>query len=298
MNLKHLRYFIAVVEEGGVRKAALRIFISQPALTLAIKNLEADLNTTLFFREKKRVRPTPSGLQLYKHAKQIVGYAQRIKKEIQQDSTASLQTLRIAAPALICAAMLSEPMSQFLAEHPHVRIQLSQASAKDVQRQLLNNDVDLGFLVSPPDNTELQTRLLGLFTPMAFVSSKHPLASRKQLEFSELVGQPLVTLPKHYQINEYLLEGAKIVAQELDIILETDALWTLTKLVEKQQAIGILTSGVQQTLHNLVGIPISSIPNTKHTNFKFQLIGAYPLNAGERNIEAAFLETLEQSLQS
>lgn len=176
MELRTLRYFVAVAEELHFGRAAQRLHLSQPPLSRAIKQLEAGLGTTLLHRSPAGVTLTESGRTLLHEAKALLAQADRIKAKLAKTITVGILDDRTAA---VLAA-------RFRRKHPHVEIRVREADLTDPTCGLRTNQVDVALTRGPFDETGLQTRVLREDPVGVVLRADDPLAGRPHLTTKDL----------------------------------------------------------------------------------------------------------------
>lgn len=184
VELRHLRYFVAVVEERSVSRAAERLVMSQPALTRQIKELERECGITLLDRIPRGVEPTPAGTALYQHAAHLLGLA-AVTRDVARSASAARELITIGLPPGLPADWLTGLIHAFQAETPDIRIDFSDANSSAQLRSVQEGRLDIGLVhQNPPSNlhsAELFEKPFGLA-----VRPNHPLAERETCPLIEL----------------------------------------------------------------------------------------------------------------
>ena len=143
MNLADLRIFKAVVDEGGVTRAAVKVNRVQSNLSARIRNLEQDLGRQLFERSGRRMLLTPEGRRLYDSAAKLLLLAEEVRAGLSDTPAAGL--LRIGAMESTAATRLPEILARFHRQHPGTQIELSTGTARALQDRLIAGDIDLAL---------------------------------------------------------------------------------------------------------------------------------------------------------
>ncbi|MFC7050888.1 LysR family transcriptional regulator [Emcibacter nanhaiensis] len=256
MDLRQLRYFLAIVDEGSVRQASLRVNVSQPALTVAIQNLEDELQVKLFERTRRSLTPTREGFHLYQHARSILGQAEKIKADMASLKNLEKAEIKMAAPVTIASYTLTDPISSFMEIYPGLRLHLTQMAGPMVEGALLSGDIDIGFLSRPPGSAELVQTPLYKRTVRAFMRPGHSLAQEKGLTWRQLFEQELVTLPARYAMYDTIQKIAAHYRCSADITLTSDVVPLLSSTIRKSNVVGILLESVADVDTDLVSLPI------------------------------------------
>jgi DNA-binding transcriptional LysR family regulator len=206
MELRHLRYFIAVAEELNFTRAAERLHIAQPPLSTQIRGLEDELGAELFIRENRRVYLTPAGQELLDRARLIIDAAAKAKAAARNAANGVIGRLALAYTA---SAMFTERLPAairgFVGAHPHVELTLHEMVSLDQFYALHERTLDVGILrkpdVAPPDGVEIEP---WYHAPLiAAIPKDHALARRKGIRINDLRDAPLITYPRDAGIGLY-----------------------------------------------------------------------------------------------
>lgn len=192
MELRHLRYFLALADELHFGRAAQRLAISQPPLSVAIRQLEDRVGTRLLERSSKAVRLTPAGAAFREAARRLVAQAEEAASEARAVAAGSAGRLRIGFVGAMLYRGLPQALHRFQAAHPAVRIQLAELNSAEQIGELLHDRLDLGFVHTSKIPADLEQQLLLVEPFVCCVPAGHPLARRKQLRPGDLRAQPFV----------------------------------------------------------------------------------------------------------
>ncbi|NKE57363.1 LysR family transcriptional regulator [Lentzea sp. PSKA42] len=187
MELRTLRYFVAVAEELHFGRAAHRLHMSQPPLSRAIKHLETDLGTTLFHRSPAGVTLTDAGHTLLHEAQALLDQADRIRAKLAR-ATITVGILADHGAAALAAA--------FRRRHPHVEIRIREADLTDPTCGLRSGQVDVALTRGPFDSTGLKTLVLRRDPVGAVLRADDPLAQRDGLTIQDLAGRDWFQFPE------------------------------------------------------------------------------------------------------
>jgi DNA-binding transcriptional LysR family regulator len=190
MDLYQIRYFLAIAETGSFTKAAERLFVSQPSLSVGIKKLEQELGVKLFERGGRRAIPTPAGKFFLEKATNILNEYQVTLRELK--GFHDRLTIRLGIMPAIQIASLARLIRNFQTQHAQVSIELLDGTLEDLHKWLEDGEIDLAMTVldarkDPKTSLALfhQRRLLA-------VPADHPFARRKTVRLIELNEQPYV----------------------------------------------------------------------------------------------------------
>lgn len=195
MELRHLRYFVAVAEEQHIGRAAERLRISQPPLTRQIHQLENELDTTLFTRTSRGMVLTEAGRVFLADARTLLELADRASERVHRAGTGALGRLDIAVFGTAIFGAIPLLLREHQRQFPEVRLVLHNMTKDEQLAALSERRINLAFnrLMQPVPGIVSEV----LLTEPLFVAvpAEHPLAARTAIAMAELEGQPLVLFP-------------------------------------------------------------------------------------------------------
>lgn len=193
MELRHLKYFVAVAEELHFGRAALRLHISQPPLSQQIKSLEDELGTGLFIRTSRKVELTPAGKALVTRARAMLAMAQAAKDEVGRVAAGLEGVLRLGFVTPAMDGPLPGLIARYRREKPGVRFELKEASSLDQLEGLRSGELDLAVLRGHGRKLHgLASKPFMRETYVLALPKDHPLAREKRLGLAALHGQPFI----------------------------------------------------------------------------------------------------------
>lgn len=160
MDLRQLRYFIAVAERGGFAAAAKTLHVAQSALSRHIKDLEREMGGNLFERNARGVTVTESGKVLLARGRWLLSALDDIKTETQTENREPSGTVRIALPSSLADIFYGSLAANFAQHFPRVRLELSEGLTESLTDRLLRNELDLAVLTGPRKNDLLEYEML------------------------------------------------------------------------------------------------------------------------------------------
>jgi DNA-binding transcriptional LysR family regulator len=191
MELRQLRYFVAVAEQGNISRAAKSIFLTQSALSRQIKALEDEIGQCLLERQAHSIRLTPAGEALLREARELLQHAEQVLERV-RGSGRGLR-LRVGYAPSLAAGMLSVAVGNFTQAHPNTHVELFDLSTSEMLAGLESEKLDVALCVGQ----QRQTRGLK-WTPLVrapwrlAVNRNHPLARRSRVTPREVAGEPLL----------------------------------------------------------------------------------------------------------
>ncbi|KQP12471.1 LysR family transcriptional regulator [Pseudorhodoferax sp. Leaf267] len=192
MELRHLRYFSVLADELHFGHAAQRLAISQPPLSVAIRQLEDAVGARLFERNSKGVRLTPAGQALRASARRLLRQAEEAALEARDVAAGSAGRLRIGFVGAMLYRGMPQALRAFQARHAGVRISLMELNSAEQITDLLHDRLDLGFMHTARLPGDLQARLLLSESFVACLPQGHALAAGKRLAPATLRDEPFV----------------------------------------------------------------------------------------------------------
>ncbi len=190
MELRHLRYFVVLADELHFGRAARRLSMSQPPLSVAIRQLEDSVGTQLFERNSKEVRLTAAGQTLQVSARQLLRQAQEAALQARDVSRGLAGRLRIGFVGAMLYRGLPQALAQFQEGHPAVRVALAELNSDEQIVELLHHRLDVGFVHTSRIPSELQHVLLLSEPFVACLPTGHKLARRRSIAPAQLQGEP------------------------------------------------------------------------------------------------------------
>ncbi|MEN7430229.1 LysR family transcriptional regulator [Chromobacterium sp. TRC.1.1.SA] len=250
MELRHLRYFIAVAEELHFTRAAERLHIGQPPLSQQIQALEAELGAPLFRRHQRKVELTPAGQQLLPRARQILADSAAAAAAVRRAADGETGELRIGfTSSLPLTPILHHSLQHYRRDYPEVRLTLSEMFTAGQFDALERRQLDLGFVRfnGPTPSPLIRVEELHRDRLLAVVPSAHPLAAEKALALSRLAGEPLIGYPRESGsgLSDVVRQLALQNGLELRMVQEAGEAITQIGLVAAGVGIAILPSPLE-----------------------------------------------------
>lgn len=203
MELRHIRYFVAVAEEKSFRKAAERLHLSQPPLSMQIRQFEAELGTPLFERTSRSVRLSAAGENLLPLARNILTGAERMKTEARRAAAGEIGTLAIGYLPSTLGPLLAETLHAFRVSCPNVQISLVEQRAPQQIEGLLDGTLDLGLVPGGARRSELSEDPFGEGQIALALPRDHRLASLSRIPLARLRGEKLILIRPELAFGVY-----------------------------------------------------------------------------------------------
>ncbi|WP_017591909.1 LysR family transcriptional regulator [Nocardiopsis potens] len=196
VDTRLVRYFAAVAEEGGLTRAARRLFVSQPALTKQIRRLETGLGVELFTRSRSGMALTEAGRALAEQAPELLAACDRALRETKSAASRAARVLRVGFLASAANEATQDIIAGFGRRRPGWRVEMRQAAWSDPTAGLADGEVEAALLRLPfPGAGALRAEVLLTEERQVALPAAHPLAGRDRIDFRELRDEPFVAAP-------------------------------------------------------------------------------------------------------
>jgi DNA-binding transcriptional LysR family regulator len=195
MELRQLRYFLVVADELHFARAAERLHMTQPPLTVAIKGLERELGVQLFDRTTRRVTLTAAGLAFRDRAAAAVADLDAAAGDVANVAAGRSGKIRVGFVSSASYTTVPEAIRTFRQHRPRVELVLTPLTSGEQIEQLLDGDLDLGLIRDPGDVPGLHLELLGTEDLVVVLPGTHPLAAQDEVQPQDLEGEPMILFP-------------------------------------------------------------------------------------------------------
>jgi len=191
VTLRQLKVFEAVARHRSFSRAAEELHLTQPAVSMQVKALEAQAGLPLFEQIGKRIHLTEAGETLQRHGRTIDDELRAADEAL--DAMRGLQQGRLAISVVSTAKYVAPPLlAQFLGAHPGVALRLAVDNREEVLRQLVDNEVDLAIIGRPPEGLEITAEAFAQHPHVIIAPVQHPLAGRRRIPLERLVDETFI----------------------------------------------------------------------------------------------------------
>jgi DNA-binding transcriptional LysR family regulator len=291
MELRHLRYFITVAEELNFCRAAERLRIAQPPLSVQIRQLEEELGTSLFYRVKRRLTLSPAGEVLFTQGRRLLQDTEQVVDQVKQAAQGKTGRLSIGFVGTAMYDILPAALKLYRAQFPAVHLTLEDLHTCDQIRALREQKIDIGFLRPPVDDDSLEFENVIQESLMVALPEKHRFNSRHAISLSELRHEPFLICPANCEPTLYRLYRALFheAGFEPQIVQEATHIQTQIGLVAAGVGICLVPSSVTKLCRDgVIYHPISS-PEIKIAKAMVWRKGPIPANL------AGFIKAVRQA---
>ena len=193
MEIRVLKYFLAVAREGSITRAANSLHLTQPTLTRQLQELEKELKQKLLIRGKYKVTLTPEGLMLRKRAEEIIEMVEKTEAEFQSINDIIGGDIYMGGGESDCMKYIAEVIKEVQTDYPDIKFHIHSGNAEDVTEKLDKGLLDFGVLIQPVDLAKYDNITLPEKDVWGVVMRKDSLLAKKEfVELKDLYGLPLI----------------------------------------------------------------------------------------------------------
>lgn len=244
MDLRQLRYFLMAAETLNFRRAAERLNVSQPPLTVAIRKLEEELGAPLFSRSTRGVSLTPAGEAALEAARGVLLQVDKLRQAVSERSDAERGRLVIGFVSSATYGLLPRLLAAFRRRYPRVELVLEEAAGDDIARRLRLRQLDAGLVPLPlAEPVHLETTLLETDDLVIAVPEAHPLAERRSAPLALLAPERFIAFPHASALGAVVLRGCHQAGFAPNVVQEVDHPQTLLSLVQGGLGVGLAPAG-------------------------------------------------------
>lgn len=237
MELRQLRHFVAVSEEGSISAASRRMNLAQPAISASIKKLEMELEMPLLHRRDNGVSLTNAGSEFLQHAKQILMLTNDAKLSMQALEGLDKGQVEIGVPSMIGSYFFPPIIMGFKSEYPGLSLNIIDDGTQNIRERLINGDLELGVVADHYLRAELESVKLIKEEMVVCMAPDHPLADKELIEYKDFLAHELVLFRKgyyHYSLIERISSEEQITP---NIAFSSNLLPLIKSLIRKGFAI-------------------------------------------------------------
>lgn len=248
MDLRRIRTFVTVAEQGSVSGAALRLHVSQPALSRQINELEQELGLRLFDRVGRHLVLTPEGEQLLAEGHGLLAHADALSERARLLRGGDTGVLKVAASPLQIETVFSTFLHQYAQRYPNVQVKLIEAVGIDTLAMLEGGEIHLGVCLL--QSVQAGNRQFGNFPmpPVELLAACHPsfqFESGRTIDISRVASYPLLLLDSSFQVRKTFDAVCRLASLRPSVLIESRAPSTLLAFAEAGHGVAIIPSGLQ-----------------------------------------------------
>lgn len=258
LNHRQIEAFRAAVQLGSATAAADALYISQPAVTRLIADLERQLGFHLFERRRRGLLPTADGLMLYEEVDKSFRGLDRIQDVAEAIRSQRVGRVRVVALHVYADRFVARGVGAFLQKSPDVFVELESANNEGIVESLVSEKYDLGITTLPRMTEGIETTVIATRRAVCAMRRDHPLAARETVSLSDLADTPLITQPRDSPFRLAVERHLGIAGDKLNYIAEVRTQRAIVNMVATGGGIAIVDPGAIDDMQDrLVGVPLN-----------------------------------------
>ena len=259
---RRLQVFYTVAKQLSFTKAAEQLFMTQPAVTFQVKQLEEHFNTRLFERSHGKIALTPAGRLVLEYAEKILGLSGEMEKRVAELSGAMGGPLLLGASTTIAEFILPQILGEFKARYPQVHAHMTVANSETVVNRLAEHSLDVGLIESPTSLPSVHIEVVCEDELMVICAPGHKFAKLKRVTPQQVVGEAYVSREVGSGTRDFAdnyLRECKVAPEDLNIVMELGSPEAIKGVVETGLGVSIVsraTVAKELKLGVLVAVPL------------------------------------------
>ena len=241
MEIRQLRAFVAIAESGTFTAGALRVHVTQAAISMQIRQLETEIGAKVFVRAPRHVILTEAGEQLLRRARHILREHDAALDEIAELAGAERGRLRIgSASAMVLTEQLPSILKELRKQHPAADIAVTSGTSEVLVDQILAGEVDIAFVSLPVDVRGIKTERLSEDQLVAIASPRHKLAKQRTISAYTLAGERLILGERGGNTRRLIDQFFAQAGVSLRVAMELSRQQAIKRMVEEDMGVGIV----------------------------------------------------------
>ena len=241
MEIRQLRAFVAIAESGTFTAGAMRVHVTQAAISMQIRQLETEIGAKVFVRAPRHVILTEAGEQLLRRARHILREHDAALDEIAELAGAERGRLRIgSASAMVLTEQLPTILKELRKQHPAAEIAVTSGTSEVLVDQILAGEVDVAFVSLPVDERGIKTERLSDDQLVAIASPRHKLAKQRTISAYTLAGERLILGERGGNTRRLIDQFFAQAGVTLRVAMELSRQQAIKRMVEEDMGVGIV----------------------------------------------------------
>ena len=258
MELRQLEYFQMASRLKNITRAAERLRVSQPNITVAIKKLESELGIQLFDRSQKQLSLTPEGAVFLERVEVALRNIQDAVLEINDYKQLLKGTIKIGIPPMMGAYLFPEIFSSFQRRYPHLDVYLHEEGSVAIREQLERDELDFGIIIIPEAAPNLQLLPMARRQIVCCVPENGDLAARKAITMQDIADHNLIMLKEGSFLRQTMLQKMNVAGITPNIVLESNQVVTIMGLVASGVGNAFLLDMIASGAHGIRPLPLAN----------------------------------------
>lgn len=245
-----MKYFVEVVKQGGMTNASKSLYIAQPTISKAIKDIEAEMAVPLFDRSKRNLVLTDAGKIFFNKCKEIISLYDNLPTEI--NSLYGLETghINISMSAVMSMRKFIGVLGDFHQLYPNITYNLIESGGKTTENLILNDEVDIGVTTLPVDHHLFESISLNKEDLRVVLYREHPLAYKTKIKMEELAEENFILFNEDFYLNDKIIENAKNAGFVPNMASQISQWNVIENLIINKLGITILPATISELLND------------------------------------------------
>ena len=249
MDIRQIEYFVEVAKQLSFTKAAATLHVSQPSISKAIQNFEAELGVPLFYRSSKRLELTDAGQAVLINSMQVLESFQNLRSELTDLMQLKKGQIRIGIPPIVGAEFFSKLISVYKEQHPYIEILLTEVGTKRIREEIETGELDIGLVCSVTSTNENLETIRFLKDPLQLiVHESHPLAQKHSVTMADLASEAFIIYRKDFILFDRIIEECKNHGFYPTIACETTQKDLFIEMVQAKLGIALLPQKIAEKI--------------------------------------------------
>ena len=260
---RRLQVFYTVAKQLSFTKAAEQLFMTQPAVTFQVKQLEEHFNTRLFERTHGKIALTPAGRMVMDYAERVLALSEEMEARVSDLTGAVAGPLMLGASTTIAEYILPKILGEFKAQHPEVQAHMTVANSETIVNRVADHSLDVGLIESPSYLPTLANEVCCEDELVVICAPDHALATRRSVRAQDLAALPWVRREAGSGTREFTdnyLRDCGVAPEDLNVMMELGSPEAMKGVVESCIAVAVVsraTIAKELELGSLIAVPLA-----------------------------------------
>ncbi|MGD9910260.1 MAG: LysR family transcriptional regulator [Candidatus Izemoplasmatales bacterium] len=259
MRLLQLKYFVETCNSGSFSQASKVLFVTQPALSTAISNLETEFGIKLFNRTRYTLTLTKEGEIFYERAKILLDSLENFEKDM-KDIANNVVTIRVGVPPMIGSFLFPTIYNRYVMEHVGAHFEIWEDGSLNIRKKILNRGLDIGFSILNESEHEQYNRYVMLETELEYcVSVDNPLSKKQSITIEDIKDEPVVMMKEGFYQTRLINNMYREIEAEPNIVVVSSQISVLRNFVKMNLGGAFLIRElIDKDDKTIVGIPFTN----------------------------------------
>ena len=263
MTLNQIRYFCTAARFHSISKAARALYVTQPTISIAVRDLEKEFQVTLFTHANNHISLTEEGEIFYNKVTQILSYCDGLYEEYDRNR-AALSRVRIGIPPMLSTIYFPELLDAFHESHPDVWLELQEYGSVRACELVKDDRLDIALVnMEIPDIDKFHSIQMSLEPSCFSVCANHPLAGKKEIALEELDHEPLILFNEDSVHNQILQSRFAMLQIRPRIVMRSSQIMTIMKFLRQGKCGCFFYKGMLAQMPEVIGIPLTPAIETR-----------------------------------